>query len=447
MKIFLSHSSKDKDIVTRIDKDLKSHSYETWIDNEQIPFGGSIIESIEDGLTSSDVLIIFLSQNSVLSKWVQNEWRTKFFMHADENSVHILPLLLSDCEVPRFLNHIRYLDFRKKDNYEHNLSNLLDALNQIKLARQESNFVSTKKLNYSILSTTIEMLDELRNEYIALPTYKRIPLIETLRRIGRSGKLVRLYNFTPQLKIRSVYDHILSVAHSADCLLPYVKSNITKEEYNDLARCIAFHELSEVVLGDIPIYTSLDAAKREKSRIFAEQRLRSVDPQRRRQIATDFIWLFLNEKHRKSLEKVNMLLSNSKSNIYIAFKIFDKVDPIIATWRYLNFYRGKLGDTPRLFNSKMKDFYENPDVKNFLRANKVDQLVLELVNFLQDRTNSWDYYESATKPFSNNRMFDHNQMFGIRPEIIRNTIEGIPLFCDDIPSVGDANNGDVEGKI
>lgn len=217
------------------------------------------------------------------------------------------------------------------------------------------------------------------------------------------------------------------MAHTADCLLPYISHGLEKSEFIELARCIAFHELNEVVLGDIPTYTSLTPVKRNESRNYAEERLRSVDPMRRKHIANEFVWLFLNEKHRISLLKVNENLSINKlkSNLYIIFKTFDKIDPIITCWRYLYHYRGLLGDNPRFFNHRLKDFYENPDVKAFLVSNKVDHLVLDLVNFLQDRTNAWDYYVTPEKVFKN------NELFSLPVKLVKRIIEDVPLLDNE----------------
>jgi 5'-deoxynucleotidase YfbR-like HD superfamily hydrolase len=423
MQIFLSHSSNDKQIVKRIKDDLSSYGYKIWIDEEAIPFGGSIVEHVEKGLKDSNLLLVFLSKNSVLSKWIQNEWQVQFFKQVNESKTNILPILLDDCDIPNFLSHIKYLDFRQRDLYEDNLSILLDALNRLKVENEiELAPLKKNKGNYSILDNTIEILEELEKEYIALPVYKRLPIIEILKKIPRSGKQIRLNNFIPKVKIRTIYDHLLSLAHTADCLLPYIKHGISKEDIDELPRCIAFHELNEVVLGDIPTYTPLTPEKRILSRVYAEERLRNVMSKKRKQISNDFIWLFLNEKNRRSLEKVNKTLANNKSSIYITFKLLDKIDPIIATWRYLHEYRGKLGETPRDFNHKMKDFFENPDIKTFVTNNAVDSKVLDLISFLQDRTNAWEYYEDS------NKIFNSNDSFSLPKDVIKKIIEGIPLF-------------------
>ncbi len=185
---------------------------------------------------------------------------------------------------------------------------------------------------------------------------------------------------------------------------------------------IAFHELNEVILGDIPSYTELSNRKRTVSRIYAEDRLRTVDPSKRERIANDLIWMFLSEKQRKSMEKVNSYLRKKQSNVYIVFKCLDKINPIIATWRYLHVYRGRLGENADEFLKKMKDFFENPDVRSFIKDNKVDSRLHDLVASLQIRRNAKAYYEDPAY------LQSLSPSLGISAKNVKNAIEGIPLI-------------------
>ena len=273
----------------------------------------------------------------------------------------------------------------------------------------------------SVYQFTKEIVEELKEESISFPSKKKLNIIESLKGIPRSGKQVRLQNYKPKLKIRSIYDHIYSVAHVADYILPCIDHGLKDYEFAELGRVIAFHELNEVILGDIPTYTPLSDRKRRASRIFAEDKLRTVDPDKRERIANDLIWLFLTEKQRKSMEKVTSHLKNKKSNVFIIFNCFDKIDPIISTWRYLHVYRGKLGDTAFKFLKEMKDFFENPDIRSFLKDNKVDNSMYDLVTSLQTRKNAMAYYLDS---FNLQKI---SPDLGIPAENVKYAIEGIPL--------------------
>jgi 5'-deoxynucleotidase YfbR-like HD superfamily hydrolase len=420
MKIFLSHSSKDKPSVRRIHKALQSHKFDTWLDEERIPFGGSIVEFVEKGLSEADVLIVFLSEHSVMSKWVESEWQAQFFEQINRKNVSVIPLLLGDCEIPRFLKGRLYADFRNAEDFETNLSILIGQLQRIKSDLRQAARGPRQQSKGSVLEYTNELIKELSREYISMPHIRRMPLIDTLKKMPRQGKRRRLANFEPRVRIRSVYDHVLSVAHVADCMLPSIRHGVPDQEMASLALCIAFHELNEVVLGDIPSYTSLDSRRNVKTA--AEDRLRGVPPGRREKIATEFVWLFLSEKNRQSADAVTHIFDDQTSDLYKLFKLLDKMDPIIAVWRYLHEYRGKLGANPKEFNSVMKDFYENPDIRSFAKANKFDSSVYELILNLQDRSKSWDYYMDPEK------LFGDAGLFGVESDVVRRMIEGTPLF-------------------
>jgi 5'-deoxynucleotidase YfbR-like HD superfamily hydrolase len=419
MKIFLSYSKADVKAVKRVRDDLRTHGHQPWFADDDIRCGESIPEKLSQGLDKADIAIVFLSKHSVINHWVKNEWMIKFFEQVNKGGVYIFPLLLEACEVPRLLQDKKLIDFTDNSAYETNLSILLRELQQIKLVREKSH---SNREAESILDYTKELLDELEQEFIALPVHKRLPIVETLKKIPRSGKSVRLENFYPSLKIRSVYDHVISVGHLADCLLPYIQHNLSIRENTELARVIAFHELNEVILGDVPTYTSLSDRKRNYSRVYAERRLRSVTPERREQIADDLIWLFLSEKQRQSLEAVQHHLKEKTSPITIVFKMFDKLDPIIAVWRYLHHYKGQLGDSLWDFLRKMKDFFENPDILSYAAANRFTHEFRDLIDRLQKRDCAAAYYTDP-EPF-----LDDRQLFSISPAVVKHIIEGCPLF-------------------
>lgn len=424
LSIFLSHSSRDKAFVRRINSDLKSGGFDTWIDEDNIPYAASISEEIQNGLTKADVIFLFLSEAAVRSKWVSTEWQSQFFKQVSGGKTMVVPVLVDDCELPEFLQDRKYIDFRKKSEYGKSLASALDFLQSLKVERYgaKKNFDST----LGIKSHVMEILDDLEGEAIQLPQVRRIPIVKTLKGVKRSGKLIRLQGFKPEIKVRSVYDHVISLAHISECFIPCLDLDFSAGDRRDLLLLIAYHDINEVILGDIPAYTSLSRSKRASIRVYAEQRFKTVPPNELERIANDFVWLFLSEQHRQAFRAVMDLSGDAQSKVFRIFQALDKMDPIIAVWRYLHHYRGMLGDTPKLFNSKMKDFYENPDVASLLRDQKISTSLIDTLSFLQDREHSWNYYENAN-------YFDEmtHDFLSIPPKVLKKAIEGVPLFCDD----------------
>src|SRR4030042_792514 len=98
--VFLSHSSKDRDLARRIAKDLKNHSIKVWFDEWEIHVGHSISQMIERGLEKADFVAVLLTKHSVNSGWVEKEWQAKIGEEAAKRKVIILPLLGANCPIP-----------------------------------------------------------------------------------------------------------------------------------------------------------------------------------------------------------------------------------------------------------------------------------------------------------------------------------------------------------
>lgn len=70
MKIFISHSSKDKWAARRISQDIQNLDHEVFIDEKDIKTGESIDGAIKEHLAESDHFLIILSPASIESEWV-----------------------------------------------------------------------------------------------------------------------------------------------------------------------------------------------------------------------------------------------------------------------------------------------------------------------------------------------------------------------------------------
>jgi TIR domain len=124
--VFISHSSKDKQFATWLSVDLSSRGHDPWLDEWKIRAGDSIMKSIAVGLDSCDVVVVVLSEYSVESKWVEREWHEKYWDEIASNEVMVIPILLRNCEIPRFLKTKKYADFR--EDYNLGLEEVLLAL-------------------------------------------------------------------------------------------------------------------------------------------------------------------------------------------------------------------------------------------------------------------------------------------------------------------------------
>lgn len=121
--VFLSHSSKDKDFVRQLAGDLTKNNIDIWLDEQMIKVGDSIAEKISQGLAESDYFLVALSNNSVQSEWVKKELNHALVSEIEEKKVKILPLKLSDCEIPVLIKDKKYADFSQ--SYKSGLKDLM----------------------------------------------------------------------------------------------------------------------------------------------------------------------------------------------------------------------------------------------------------------------------------------------------------------------------------
>lgn len=73
MKVFISHSSTDKRFVRTLKECLNINNIDTWIDEDQLDLGDSLLSKLEQALNESSHLVIVLSPSSVQSDWVKFE--------------------------------------------------------------------------------------------------------------------------------------------------------------------------------------------------------------------------------------------------------------------------------------------------------------------------------------------------------------------------------------
>jgi hypothetical protein len=134
-RVFISHSSKDKQLARWISVDLKNAGHRIWFDEWDIKVGESIPRKIGHGLDACDYAAVILSKHAVDSRWVENEWYTKYWDEIEENKVMILPVLKEDCTIPTLLKTKRYADFRS--DYTQGLEDLMHSLAHLNKLIQE----------------------------------------------------------------------------------------------------------------------------------------------------------------------------------------------------------------------------------------------------------------------------------------------------------------------
>lgn len=112
MTVFISYSHADKKKVDLLAAKLVAKNASIWIDSWELNAGDSIIDRIQEAITSSDALLVILSKSSVNSPWCKKELNSGLIRELDEKRVVVIPVLLEECEIPLFLKEKLYADIR-----------------------------------------------------------------------------------------------------------------------------------------------------------------------------------------------------------------------------------------------------------------------------------------------------------------------------------------------
>ena len=105
-RVFLSYSRADAKFARGLATALKNLGHRTWIDEEAIAYGDSLIDATQEELRSASAVVVLLTEASRNSQWVAFELGA-----ATAQGKRIFPILLSDdpTVVPFQLQRIQYL--------------------------------------------------------------------------------------------------------------------------------------------------------------------------------------------------------------------------------------------------------------------------------------------------------------------------------------------------
>ena len=93
-----------------------------WYDRKKIIGGDPIHKGVEEGVRDADIVIVFISKQSLSSNWVDLEWRTKHEDEIKSGKVRVIAAIVDDTDLdrlPPFLTQKRVVriraDFRSAD--------------------------------------------------------------------------------------------------------------------------------------------------------------------------------------------------------------------------------------------------------------------------------------------------------------------------------------------
>ena len=176
LRIFLCHASGDKPAVRRLYHRLLTDGFEPWLDEENLIPGQKWALEIPKAVRSADVIIICLSHKSFASNgFVRDEIGLALEVAGQqpEGTIFLIPLRLEECPVPEELGQLHWVNYFKKQGYQH----LLRALK----IRAQAKYRPVEQPSPEI--SEIEEVDHLAPKQVEIEP----PLIEQIEKPGISG--------------------------------------------------------------------------------------------------------------------------------------------------------------------------------------------------------------------------------------------------------------------
>jgi hypothetical protein len=120
---FLSHSSKDKPVASRLVDSVEAAGFSVWFDRDNLRGGDPLIQELQDALSKSKTLILLWSKAASKSEWVDAEWQAAYYLKKK-----IIPCTLDRTPLRPFL--LRYISCDFRESYDAGASKLLEALSK-----------------------------------------------------------------------------------------------------------------------------------------------------------------------------------------------------------------------------------------------------------------------------------------------------------------------------
>jgi hypothetical protein len=137
LRVFLCHSSYDKPAVRNLYLKLSAESgIDPWLDEQKLLPGEDWDLEIRTAVKSSDVVLVFLSTDSINKEgYVQKEIRQALDVADEkpEGTIFIIPLRLEDCDVPPRLQRWQWLNLFEDNSYDRLLRSLRKRANHLKM--------------------------------------------------------------------------------------------------------------------------------------------------------------------------------------------------------------------------------------------------------------------------------------------------------------------------
>jgi hypothetical protein len=166
-KIFISYSTKDKEFVDSLEKELRFNNFDVWRDKSDIHKGDSIPDKIFRAIRESDIFCAVISSNSLKSNWVNKELNVAVMLEIDYGNPVVIPIQLEKVELPNQICEKSAVRFYAQ-SFNEGIGDLIKTLNTIseKFSFLDIFFTDTPSKSKKLLT---QFISEYQSSTIFIP--------------------------------------------------------------------------------------------------------------------------------------------------------------------------------------------------------------------------------------------------------------------------------------
>jgi anti-anti-sigma factor len=128
---FISYSHTDSQFAEKIARKLREKGLDIFFGEDSVLYGQNIPFAIEAAISKCLRIIFIVSRASLSSQWVSFERNLDWEEIYLKNQNRIIPLLIEDCQLPKDIRKMKYIDFTNENLHDQNFDSLIDALKSI----------------------------------------------------------------------------------------------------------------------------------------------------------------------------------------------------------------------------------------------------------------------------------------------------------------------------
>lgn len=227
--VFISYSHKDRVFVQKLATALSKHGLKSFIDEQDIEWGSSLVESLTNAIQEARFVLVIMSPNYFSSQWANKELDMALSREFEEGEIKVIPILYKDCEIPPLLQSKLYADFRAEDGFRNSLPSLISVLTEKPLAikKDEEQKGKFKETAIGDISPDInanelkKMVNELQAKVDTFIEGTEQPSKEELLKENRSidPKLCFIVMPFSSEELNDVYEYFIKPSIEKECAL------------------------------------------------------------------------------------------------------------------------------------------------------------------------------------------------------------------------------------